>query len=61
MLIANMVAALFFLVGLAMIAGSWSSIGFIINSFKEGDPGIGFLALGCLLISSALLIAQFVQ
>lgn len=58
MLIGKMVAILFSLVGLVMIVACW--IGFIINSFKEGEPGFGFFALGGLLISSAWLIAQFV-
>ena len=59
MLIVKMVTVLFFLAGLVMITGSW--IGFIINSFKEGEPGWGFFALGLLLVSSAWLAAQFVQ
>ena len=58
MLIFKTIAVLFFIVGLIMLGGCW--IGFIINSFKEGEPGWGFFALGLLLVSSAWLAAQFV-
>ena len=58
MLIVKMVACLLFLVGLSMITVCW--ISFIIDSFKEGEPGFGFFALGMLLVSLAWLIAQFV-
>lgn len=58
MLIFKIIVVLCVLVGLIMIGGCW--IGFIINSFKEGEQGWGFFALGLLLISLAWLAAQLV-
>lgn len=58
MLIFKAIVVLVFLIGLIMIGGCW--IGFIINCFKEGEPGWGFFALGALLVSSAWLALQFV-
>lgn len=59
MLIIKTIIVSCFLIGLIMIIGSL--VGFIINSFKEGEPGWGFFSLGILLVSLAWLAAQFIQ